>query len=245
MVRNLAIFFVPLVFAASMFSAAIAEDTRPTPTAPKPEAQKAPRKLSAAAERGRKLFADRQGDDYPSCADCHNVIPEDKEAKEAKFLGPGGTLYGSARRGGWRNRDTYKNVGEALQYCAKTWQERKNGFKAAQLSDVVAYLKSISGTKPLPTRKVERKPKLTKDITGGNAKAGEKSAVRYCGQCHHKDSISFALKKNYKKKDLILRKVRGYDAKRKFKPYKGTMSYYTTNRLTDRELRDIIAYLGK
>jgi len=234
MVRFLAIFLITVVFAA--VATVWADDTKPNPAAKKPD---------PAAVRGRKLFGDRQGDDYPSCADCHNVIPQDKEQKYAKFLGPGGTLHGSARRAGWRNRETYKNVGEALQYCAKTWQERKNGFKAAQLSDVVAYLMSISGTKPLPVRKVERKPKLAKDITGGDAKAGEKSAARYCGKCHDKDSISFAFKKNYKKKDLILRKVRGYDAKRRFKPQKGTMSYYTTKRLTDKELRDIIAYLGK
>ena len=59
-------------------------------------------KLDAAAARGLKLFQDRQGDDYPSCLDCHNVVPEKREAKEAKFIGPGASLYDSARRAGWR-----------------------------------------------------------------------------------------------------------------------------------------------
>ena len=205
---------------------------------------KAP-KTDPAVERGKKLFGEREDEEYPSCADCHSVLPPDKEAKEAKFLGPGESLFGSARRAGWRNKDSYKDVGEAAQYCAKTWQKKRKGLKAAALKDLVAYLKSVDGGKPLPMRKVERKPKLAKDISGGDAKNGEKLAKRYCAQCHHPDGISFPLKKNGKKKDLILRKTRGYDAKRRFKPQRGTMAYYPTTRLSDKDLRDIIAYLGK
>ena len=198
-----------------------------------------------AVERGRKIFLDTQGDDYPSCADCHNTVPEAKETADAKHLGPGVTLFGAARRAGWRNRDTYRNVADASQYCAKTWQERKNGFKAAQRTDLLAYLRSIGGTRALPRRKVKTKPKLTKDLGGGDAQRGKKIAIQYCGKCHTDDGLSFKLEPHKKKKDLIARKVRGYNAKRKFKPQKGTMSYYTTQRLSDKDLRDIIAYLGK
>lgn len=198
-----------------------------------------------AAERGRKLFNDTQDDDYPSCADCHNVIPESEEAKKAKYLGPGVTLHGAARRAGWRNRDSFENVAEASQYCAKTWQERKNGLKAAQRADLLAYLKSIEGKKALAKRKVKTKPKLLKEIGGGDAERGKKTAIRYCGRCHQPDGLSFDLEPEKKKKDLVARKVRGYNAKRKFKPQKGTMSYYTIERLSDKDLRDIIAFLGK
>ena len=218
-----------LVFAALLIGAAWAQDSG----------------KETAVERGRKLFLDTQDDDYPSCADCHNVIPEEKEAKEAKYLGPGVTLHGAARRAGWRNRDTFENVAEASQYCAKTWQERKNGLKAAQRADLLAYLQSIAGKKALPKRKVKTKPKLLKEIGGGDAKAGKETSIRYCGKCHNPDGLSFDLEPGKKKKDLIARKVRGYNAKRKFKPQKGTMSYYTVERLSDKDLRDIIAYLGK
>ncbi|MHC4937802.1 MAG: c-type cytochrome [Planctomycetota bacterium] len=202
-------------------------------------------KKETAVARGRKVFLDTQDDDYPSCADCHNVVPEEKEAKEAKYLGPGVTLYGAARRAGWRNRDTFENVAEASQYCAKTWQERKNGLKAAQRADLLAYLQSIAGKKALPKRKVKTKPKLLREIGGGDAEAGKKTSIRYCGKCHNADGLSFDLEPGKKKKDLVARKVRGYNAKRKFKPQKGTMSYYTVERLSDKDLRDIIAYLGK
>jgi len=200
---------------------------------------------AAAIERGKKLFADTQDDDYPSCADCHNVMPEDKEAKEAEHLGPGGTLFGSARRAGWRNSDSFKDVVAASEYCAKTWQQRKKGLDAKQEADLGAYLASIRGPKDLPMRKVERKPKLLDEIEGGDAEKGKKAAIRYCAGCHNPDGLSFDLEPNSKKRDLIARKVRGYDPKRQFRPQKGTMSYYTTDRLADEQLRDIIAFLGK
>jgi mono/diheme cytochrome c family protein len=225
---------VPLLMLGYVLAEENEEDSKP------PEAEP-----DTALARGRKLFADTQGDDYPSCAQCHGVLPEDKELKEAKHLGPGVTLYGSARRAGWRNKDTYKDVIDASEYCAKTWQERKHGLKAAQEADLRAYLDSIAGDKALPKRKVERKPKLITEFDGGDAARGEKLVARYCGGCHGPDNISFKIKPNDKKKLLVARKVRGYDRKLKFKPQGGTMSYYTTDRLPDKDLRDIIAYCGK
>lgn len=198
-------------------------------------------------ERGRKLFLDTQELAYPACAHCHNTMPEKDELKKAKQLGPGVTLDGAATRAGWRNRDSFKNVGEALQYCAKTWQERPGGFKAAPLADLVAYLNTLGDGKPLPKRKVQRKPKLLSDLAGGDAEKGKALTARFCGGCHNAedDAISFPLKPGRKRSELIARKVRGYDAKSKFKPQGGTMSYYTTDRLADADLRHIIAYLGR
>jgi len=203
------------------------------------------KKSDTAVERGKKLFADTQGDDYPSCAQCHGVLPGEKELKDAKFIGPAGTLYGSARRAGWRNKDTYKDVVDASQYCAKTWQERKRGLKADQRADLRAYLTTIAGKKVLPKRKVERKPKLIREFGGGDAKRGKELVARYCGACHGPDHISFEIKPRHKKKLLVARKIRGYDKKLKFKPQSGTMSYYTTDRLSDKDLCDVIAYCGK
>jgi len=200
---------------------------------------------SEAVARGKKLFLDNQDWDYPACADCHNTVPEKDEKEKAKYLGPGVTLHGAARRAGWRNLTRFENVAEASDYCAEKWQDRKNGLDAKQKKDLLAYLESIGGDKALPMREVERKPKLLKEIGGGDATKGKKTAIRYCGKCHNPDGLSFDLEPGSKKKDLIARKVRGYNAKRKFKPWKGTMSYYTTDRLSDEDLRDIIAFLGK
>ena len=200
-----------------------------------------------AVARGKAVFFDTQEDEYPSCAHCHNLVPEKDEVEKAKHLGPGGTLCGAAVRAGWRNMNTYKDVADAAQWCAKGFQERKGGLKAQERSDLIAFLKTHAPGGPLPKRKVQKRPRLMKDVAGGIAKTGKKLVARYCAGCHHDglDAISFELKANKKKKDLVLRKVRGYDTKRKFKPRSGTMGYYTTDRLTDEDLRHIIAHTGR
>jgi mono/diheme cytochrome c family protein len=198
-----------------------------------------------AVGRGRKLFSDTQEHEYPSCSHCHSLLPPKEEQKDAAHLGPGGTLYGAVVREGWRNMNTYADVGEASQTCAKKWQGRKKGLTAAQRADLIALLATAAPDGPLEKRKVERRPRLLKEIEGGDAQKGKPLAERYCGGCHDKaeDAVSFELKPGGKKKWTIARAVRGYDAKRKFKPK--AMSYFTTDRLSDTDLKHIIAYLGK
>ena len=200
-----------------------------------------------AVARGRKVFLDTQGLEYASCAMCHNLVPEKEEAEKAEHLGPGETLYGSAVRAGWRNMNTYADVGEASQRCAKWWQERKGGLKPSQRADLVAFLKTHTPKGPLPKRKVQRKPKVLASLSGGDAKKGKELTARYCSGCHNEaeEAISFELKPRKRKKHVVARKVRGYDAKKKFKPQDGLMSYFTTDRLSDGDLKHILAYVGK
>jgi len=206
-----------------------------------------------AVARGKTLFSDTQELAYPSCALCHSLLVEKEEADPEKtpHLGPGATLWGAAVREGWRNMNTYADVGEASDHCAKVWQQRKGGLKAEQKRDLVAFL---SGFGPesgrLPKREVQRTPKVPKDLAeldGGDAARGEKLTARYCGGCHNAsdEAISFELKPGKKKADLIVRKVRGYDSRGKFKPLEGTMSYYTNDRLPDGDLKDILAHLAR
>jgi mono/diheme cytochrome c family protein len=200
-----------------------------------------------AVERGRKLFHDTQELLYPSCAQCHGLLPEKEEAKKAEHLGPGATLYGSAVRRGWRNRKTYADVGEAAQTCAKTWQKRKKGLSAAQRADLIAFLAGHAPEGPLPARKVQKRPKRLEELDGGDAVRGKTLTERYCGGCHHggEDALSFELKPNRKRKYVVARKVRGYDSAGKFKPELGSMSYYTNDRLADEDLLHILAHVGR
>ena len=198
--------------------------------------------------RGRKLFFDTQGIEYPSCAQCHNLVPDEDEAEKAKYLGPGGTLWGSVRREGWRNLNTYADIGEALQPCARWWQKRKKGFDEEETAALVAFLKTQGGEgDPLPKRDVQKRPQMPESLDGGDVAKGALLTERHCGACHSDadDALSFELKPHRKGKDLVARKVRGYDAKRHFKPLDYTMSYYTNDRLTDEDLLHIVAYLGK
>ncbi|MEE8107105.1 MAG: hypothetical protein V3T86_16340 [Planctomycetota bacterium] len=195
--------------------------------------------------RGKILFEDTEDYSYPSCAHCHAVKP-DKDEKKLKHVGPGSSLWGSAKRGGWRNMKTYKYVGEALQYCAKTWQKRRKGIKGEKLTDLVAYLELIS-PEPLKARKLIKKPKKLKKLDGGDATKGHQIVEHKCAGCHSAadTAYSFDLRKRKRRVDQIARKVRGYDEKSKFKPQKGQMSYYSIERLSDDELRHVLAAIGK
>jgi mono/diheme cytochrome c family protein len=200
-------------------------------------------------KRGENLFHDTGGEkfpEYPSCSHCHALVPPKEEAK-LKQVGPAATLFGSAVRKGWRNMKTYRDVGHALQYCAKTWQGRKGGFKSAPLADMVAFLDAAAPKKPLPARKIQKKPKMPKTLKGGDAARGKKLVERYCSRCHNdrEDALNSVLKPKKKKRLSLARKVRGYDAKGKFKPQGNQMSYFTQDRLSDADLLHILAYLGK
>lgn len=199
-----------------------------------------------AAERGEKVFHDRQEGMYPSCADCHSLLPEEKEA-EAEHRGPGTTLHGAAVREGWRNMNTYADVGDASQKCAKSWQVRKGGLDTAQRGDLVAFLRTHGPEGPLPKRDVQRKPTLAKDLSGGDAEKGKRLTATWCMACHNEaeDAVSFPFEPNKRKRDQVARKVRGYDAKGAFKPEEGSMSYFTNDRLADDDLKHILAYVAK
>lgn len=199
------------------------------------------------AARGEKLFRDRQEGLYPSCADCHSLLPEEEESK-AEHRGPGATLHGAAVREGWRNMNTFKDVGEASQKCAKAWQKREGGLDAAQRGDLVAFLRTQTPPKvTLPKRDVQRQPKLAKDLSGGDAETGRRLVATFCVACHNEaeDALSFPFEPNKRKRDQVARKVRGYDAKGAFKPEEGSMSYFTNDRLTDEDLKHILAYVAK
>lgn len=201
-----------------------------------------------AAARGEKLFRDRQEGLYPSCADCHSLLPEEQEAKAGQ-RGPGATLYGASVREGWRNMNTFKDAGEASQKCAKAWQARKSGLDAGQRRDLVSFLRTHAPEGTLPKREVQRQPKLLKDLSGGDAEAGKRLVATWCAACHNEaeDALSFAFEPGKRKRDQVARKVRGYDAKGAFKPEaeEGSMSYFTNDRLPDDELKHILAYVAK
>jgi mono/diheme cytochrome c family protein len=143
--------------------------------------------------------------------------------------------------------NTFKDVGEASQKCARTWQTRKSGLTEAQRADLIAFLKTRAPAGPLPKREVQRQPKLAKDLSGGDPEKGRRLAGRYCVHCHNaaEDALSFPFEPGKRKRDQVARKVRGYDAERAFKPDEGSMSYFTNDRLTDEDLRHILAYVAK
>ena len=126
-------------------------------------------------------------------------------------------------------------------------EDGKGGQYGVPDGNLVAYLESISAQKkPLPRRKVQKKPRRLKTLTGGDPARGEKLVARYCTHCHNAGdtAFSFELRKGRKRAALVADSVRGYDEKGRFKPDKG-MSYFTQDRLTDEQLKHIVAFVGK
>jgi mono/diheme cytochrome c family protein len=144
--------------------------------------------------------------------------------------------------------NTYRDVGEASQKCAKEWQKREKGLDPKQRADLVAFLRTQAPPDvTLPKREVQRQPKLAKDLAGGDPEEGRRLAAIWCMACHNEaeDALSFPFEPGKRKRDQVARKVRGYDAKNAFKPEEGSMSYYTNDRLPDDALRHILAYVAK
>ena len=131
----------------------------------------------------------------------------------------------------------------------RAFQKRKK-LPAIQVADLNAFLATFSPGKDVKPRKIGYKPKVLTSFDGGNADAGKKNIVKYCAGCHGDtdDHIAFELKKGRVKKAKIASKVRGW-IKRKdklvFKANNGMMSFFATDRLPDKDLLDIIAYVGK
>jgi len=206
-------------------------------------------------ERGKKLFHDTGDLEYPSCAHCHATVSVEEERKQTGTVHIAFPVFNSASRGAWKNKPKGKGpatAADAGNICVVAFQKRKK-LGAADLADLNAFIASVSPDKDVKPRKIKYAPAVLTSLEGGDAKAGKKNVERICGTCHGKsdDHLQFNLRAGKIRKQKIAMKVRGYikDKKKKsgmrFKPNAGQMSFFAKNRLSDKELLDIIAYLGK
>ncbi len=211
---------------------------------------------SGDAAAGKKIFFDSGEDlDYPSCSLCHATVPTSQELAKTGHIRPAFPVYNTSQRGGWKNKPPSKkgpkSAGDAGNICVRAFQKRKK-LPASDVADLNAFLASVSPGEAKP-RKIKYAPKLPASLDGGNAAAGKKNVEAYCGGCHGKsdDHLQFELRKGRLKKRKVAMKVRGWikDAKKKggirFKANNGQMSFFAKDRLPDKDLLDILAYLGK
>ncbi|MCZ6573975.1 MAG: cytochrome c [Planctomycetota bacterium] len=209
----------------------------------------APAESSDAVARGKKIFNDT-GDDFewPSCAHCHAIVSAKEEAEKTGHVKPAYPVLNTSNRGAWKNKakGTLKTAGDAGNICVRAFQKRKK-LPAEQVSDLNAYLASVSPSKDVKPRKIKYAPKVLEDFSGGNAEEGKKKVQLYCAGCHGSgdNSVIWELKKGRKKRLRVAQKVRGYTRKGEFKANNGMMSFFAIERLPDKDLKDIIAYVGK
>ena len=204
------------------------------------------------AAKGKRMFLDSGEDlDYPSCAHCHATVSARDEAKETKHIRPAYPVFDSSHRGAWKNKKqgAVGSAADAGNFCVVAFQKRKK-LPAGDLANLNAYLASVSPDKDVKPRKINYRPAIPKSLDGGDAKAGKGKVALYCGGCHGAgdEHIQFELKPKKKAKLKIAQKVRGYARKKgkiTFAPNAGMMSFFAKDRLPDKDLLDILAYLGK
>jgi len=201
-----------------------------------------------ALKKGKKLFKSIGEWEYTSCAHCHAVVAAEKERKETDHIRPGPPLLDTAHRGKWktwREKKTFESAAAAGAHCAEVYQGRK--LSAEQTKALDAYLRSISPGKDVKPLDWKYKTPLPESLDGGDAAKGEKKVALFCGGCHGPtdDHYQAELRKGRYKKAGVAQRVRGYTSPTKFKPEGRQMSFFGKERLSDEDLLDILAYLGR
>ena len=208
-----------------------------------------------SADAGKTMFHDSGEDlDYPSCAHCHATVPASEELAKTDHIRPAFPVYNTSKRGSWKNKPPSekgpKSAGDAGNICVRAFQKRTK-LPAADVAALNAFLASVSPGEAKP-RTIKYSPKVLTSFDGGDAEAGKKKIQIYCGGCHgpSDDDVQFELRKGKIKKMKVAMKVRGWvkDKKKggmRFKANNGQMSFFAKDRLPDKDLLDIIAYVGK
>ena len=212
--------------------------------------------VAGDAKIGKKLFEDSNDLEYPSCAHCHATVPVQDELKKTGVVRIAHPVFNTTHRGAYKNKAKGKDPttpGDAGNQCAKAFQERKKGLPKQDIAHLNAYMATISPDKEVKPRKIGYKPKVLASFDGGDAEKGKKAVQVYCSTCHgdSDEHVAFGFKRNRITKKKIAMKVRGWVRSSKaksgmrFSPAKGMMSFFAKDRLSDKDLLDIIAYLGK
>jgi len=206
-------------------------------------------------EKGRAIFNSTGEDfDYPSCANCHATVSAETELKETKHIRPAFPVFNTSHRGAWKNKKAGKlpTAGDAGNICVKEFQKREKSLTASELEHLNAFLASVSPGTDVKPRKIMYAPKIPESLDGGDKDKGKVIVAQMCSVCHGPtdDHFQSELKPGRRKKMKVAMKVRGWitdkkTKKLKFKADAGQMGFIAKNRLSDAQLLDVLAYLGK
>lgn len=195
--------------------------------------------------KGERLFARGQlggAGNSLKCQSCHSVVDERAGFTTGKHIKPSRSLFNVAKRPTlWQGLS--KNVGMASSLCARLFMVNSQGLNEEQQAQLTAYLTALSPDDTVPGLDYEvmaltRRSDLAKP-TAGNAKAGEQTTEKFCGDCHAKGKIRPPLTPGLYEADYLVRRVRwlpGHDAHQ--------MPPMYVDRLTDTDLRNIVSYLS-
>lgn len=194
--------------------------------------------------RGERALQDPKigGDgNVVACTACHATTDERAGVVASDGAVPAAhTLWNAARRATlWQG--FAPDAGKASSLCAKMFMLRKDDLPTAVEQDVRAYLEKIApdATPAFDYGQLRgSKRPLTGDLAGADRARGAKLTKQHCGRCHvdggMRPSLTVGL---YEADDLVarVRRLPGTDALQ--------MPPFYATRLTDSELRDVVAHL--
>lgn len=186
-----------------------------------------------------------------SCATCHSTVQD--EGREGDGLRRAGhSLFGVAYRPYWRGdvkRASHPTLADAVDICVQLFQGGSN-LEGRDRMAFLAYLKSVSPTKPQPVLRLE--PSLEADLNydrekyrGGDADGGRTLFFKTCHACHPRGASGLGPSLRGKTLADIAKKAReGNGLLRGARKAAEWMPFFGLDRLTDKELADIAAYVG-
>lgn len=217
--------------------------------------------MTGSAAEGRRLFhAPTLGTNGLSCAHCHADF--DEERQDDGLIRAGHSLYNAAARETWWGKDpkrpnAYRQIASAAVVCLEHYQRSATRLSAQQTMDLQAYLEAI-------THRPERAPLSVfpaGDLSGayeghgdGNRLDGQPLFMAACHACHPNGGagIGPAIPRD-RDPAFYARKVREGDGlgavltgidPDAYDPAAGLfMPFFGADRLSQRQLRDIIAYI--
>lgn len=219
------------------------------------QAQTARRGTSAA---GRRLFHSAAASaNGLSCAHCHADFDEDRRGDG--LIRAGHSLANGARRETWwgQEKGTYPDIAAAAVECVKHFMRNPKGLTSQQAFDLQTYLAGIT-TQPITTPQLVApgadKTGQYRGFEGGDRSRGRHHFYAACHACHPNGRAGIApaiprdrdpafYAKKVREGDGLGAMLGGLDPNAYDEEAGRFMPFFGIDRLENRPLRDIIAYI--
>ena len=217
--------------------------------------------MTGTSAAGRRLFySPAISTNGLSCAHCHADFDEDKQ--DDGQVRAAHSLYNSARRETWWGKDpeavdAYPNIAAASVICVIRFMRNPKKLTAQQMLDLQAYLQSITRipvSSALAIAPAGDKTGEYQNFAGGNKYSGKLVFFAACHTCHPNGNAGIApFLPRDREAPFYAQKIREGDGLGAIlsgidpnadNPASGQfMPFFGADRLSDRQIRDIIAYI--
>ncbi|MEM6995856.1 MAG: DM13 domain-containing protein [Myxococcota bacterium] len=193
---------------------------------------------------GERVFSNPvPGGNTFTCSTCH----AESEPAGDGFRRPGHALGGATRRATYKNGQLTEML-DAVNSCRDEWMNADPwGEDDADWLALFEYLDGTEGDGAEVEYEIVEPPT---DLAGGNADAGRETFNGSCAVCHAREGVGTQLAPPVAMRglaaDLIARRVRtsGRSDSAVYQGLTGgVMPFWAADRLTDGELRDIVAWI--